>query len=72
MSSIPQCRIERAGSESEPFFIIHQNIDGERQTLDKQFASHQQALDYILAQGWQVERERSEDSMIIASRFLNA
>ncbi|AUZ83775.1 hypothetical protein [Methylophaga nitratireducenticrescens] len=70
MSSIPQCRIERAGSETETFFIIHQNIDGEQQTLSKQFASHQQALDYILAQGWQVERERAEDSMIIASRFL--
>jgi hypothetical protein len=70
MSSIPQCRIERAGSESEPFFIIHQSIDGERQTLEKQFSSHQQALDYILAQGWQVEREGPEDSMIIASRFL--
>lgn len=70
MSSIPQCRIEKAGSETEPFFIILQEIAGEQQTVDKTFVSHQQALDYILAQGWQVQRDRPKDSMIIASRFL--
>lgn len=70
MSSIPQCRIEQTGSATERFYIIHQDIAGEQQTVDKKFASHQQALDYILAQGWQVQRDRPKDSMIIASRFL--
>lgn len=70
MSSIPQCRIEQAGSAHEPLYIIHQDIAGEQQIVDKKFSSHQQALDYILAQGWQVQRDRPKDSMIIASRFL--
>lgn len=67
ISSIPQCRIEQIGST---LFIIHQKIDGTQQSLDNKFESQQQALDYILAQGWQVQRERPTDSMIIASRFL--
>ncbi|MDO8826807.1 hypothetical protein [Methylophaga sp.] len=70
MSSIPQCRIEQIGSATSPLFIIQQEIDGIQHTLDKKFESHQQALDYILQQGWQVQRERPTDSMIIASRFL--
>lgn len=70
MSSIPQCRIEQIGTIGEPEFIIHQQIDGIQQTIDKTFENHQQALDYILAQGWQVQRERPADSMIIQSRFL--
>jgi len=70
MSSIPQCSIELTGSATEPFYIIHQDVDGIQQTVDKKFDSHQQALDYILAQGWQVQRDRPTDSMIIASRFL--
>ena len=67
MSSIPQCRIEQTGSTE---FIIHQETDGIQQTVDKMFENHQQALDYILTQGWQVQRERPADSMIIQSRFL--
>jgi len=70
MSSILQCRIEKSGSETEPFFLILQEIAGEQQTIDKRFDSYQQALDYILDHGWQVQRERPTDSMIIASRFL--
>ncbi|WP_300497988.1 hypothetical protein [uncultured Methylophaga sp.] len=70
MSSIPQCHIEQAGSATEPFFVIRQDVDGIQKTVDKKFESHQQALDYILAQGWQVQRDRPADSMIIASRFL--
>lgn len=67
MSSLPQCRIEQVGPT---LFIIHREVDGVQQAVDKKFESHQQALDYILAQGWQVQRERPTDSMIIASRFL--
>lgn len=67
MSSIPQCRIEQVSST---LYIIHQEIDGVQKTVDKKFETHQQALDYILAQSWQVQRERPTDSMIIASRFL--
>ncbi len=70
MSSIPQCRIEQTGSTAKPEFIIHQQTNGIQQKVDKTFKNHQQALDYILAQGWQVERERPADSMIIQSRFL--
>lgn len=70
MSSIPQCSVEHSGSTAEPFFIILQNVDGIKQTIDRKFTSHQHALDYILSQGWQVQREKPTDSMIIASRFL--
>lgn len=70
MASIPQCSIEQVGSEAEPIYVIHQQIDGTSQVLDKQFSDYQEALNFILAQGWQVQRERPKDSMIIASRYL--
>lgn len=70
MSSIPQCRIELSGSASASFYVIYQEVDGKQQAIDKQFESQQEAFNYILEQGWQVQRERPKDSMIVASRFL--
>lgn len=70
MTAIPQCRIVQTGSDSVPEFTIHQQIDGKRHTIDATFSDYQAALDYVLSQGWQLERDRPKDSMIIASRFL--
>ena len=39
MSSIPQCRIEQAGSATEPFFVIRQDVDGSLKVISRRWTT---------------------------------
>lgn len=62
----PQASIEQTPSG----FIISREENGRDQPVDKSFDSYQQALDYILEQGWQLKRETPKDSLHVETRFI--
>lgn len=62
----PQASIE----QTQASFIIHCEQDGQTQAVDNNFDSYQQALDFILQQGWQLKREPPKDSLHVETRFI--
>ncbi len=66
----PQVSIEQVLPAEPPYFVIHKDEQGQLETLDNHFASYQQALDFVLEQGWQVKREQANNSLHVETRFL--
>lgn len=62
----PQASIE----QTQAGFVIQYEDDGQSQTVDENFDSYQQALDFILQQGWQLKREAPKDSLHVETRFI--
>lgn len=62
----PQVIIE----QTRDGFVISREDNGQNQQVDKKFDSYQQALDYILEQGWQLKRETPEGSLHVETRFI--
>lgn len=65
----PQVTIEHNTNHEQDGFTLHVEENGQRTTVDKQFHSYQAALDYILAQGWQLKREDPAGSLHVDIRF---
>ncbi len=65
----PQATIEKTSSSEQDGFTLYVEDNGELTQIDKQFHSYQAALDYILAQGWQLKREDPASSLHIDIRF---
>ncbi len=65
----PQVTIEQTSSSEQDGFTLHVEDKGELTQVDKQFHSYQAALDYILAQGWQLKREDPAGSLHVDIRF---
>lgn len=66
----PQARIEKTQADDQPCFVISRKQNGETEQVDQQFASYQQALEFILEQGWQLKRESPSNSLHVETRFL--
>ncbi len=62
-----QVSIEEVRSAQPPYFVIKQE---EQKVAPQQFSSYQQALDFILEQGWQLKRETPANSLHVETRFL--
>lgn len=66
----PQATIEQSGAGDEACFKISKEENGVTETLDRRFDDYQQALDFILEQGWQLKREALTGSLHVDTRFL--
>jgi hypothetical protein len=62
----PQVTIEETSSG----FIINKEEEGNTEQVEAAFDSYQAALDFILDQGWQLKRERPDNSLHVETRFL--
>lgn len=51
-------------------YRVHVEHDGTIETLATQFDEYQDALDYILQQGWQLKRDTPNSSLHVETRFL--
>ncbi|MDT8311890.1 MAG: hypothetical protein RQ732_10625 [Methylophaga sp.] len=65
----PQVTIEQNTHHEQNSFAVHVEENGQNTIVDKQFHSYQAALDYILAQGWQLKREDPAGSLHVDIRF---
>lgn len=65
----PQAIIENTSSAENVEFTLYVEDNGEITQVDKLFDSYQAALDYVLAQGWQLKREDPAGSLHIDIRF---
>ncbi len=63
----PQAQIIEA---AEHGYRIHVERDGTTEALSTYFDQYQDALDYILNQGWQLKREAPSSSLLVETRFL--
>jgi len=66
----PQVSIEQVVTTEPAYFVINKEDNGQSQTLDQHFADYQQALDFILEQGWQLKRQQPDSSLQVETRFL--
>lgn len=66
----PQVSIEEVPSADPPYFVIKPEEQGQQNVEPQQFSSYQQALDFILEQGWQLKRETPSNSLHVETRFL--
>lgn len=64
-----QATIEKIASVEPAYFVIHLQEQESQITVNQQFTDYQQALDYILEQGWQLKREPT-GSLHVETRFL--
>ncbi|HEC74853.1 MAG TPA: hypothetical protein ENI26_10860 [Methylophaga aminisulfidivorans] len=60
----PQATIEPRKQDDKTVYQV------EKENTQECFDTYQAALDYVLAQGWQVKRDSSPESMIIETRFM--
>lgn len=65
----PQATIEQNTNQEQDGYTLHVEENGQLTTVDKPFHSYQAALDYILAQGWQLKRESPTGSLHVDIRF---
>ena len=70
MAKLPECTIEKWSQDEQTFFIINKESDGHLEKLDDHFETYQNALEYILAQGWQIKRAPQESSLVVDLRFM--
>lgn len=62
----PQVTIE----QNESGFVVRMEGGDQSEAVDQPFSSYQQALDFILEQGWQLKRETPSTSLHVETRFL--
>lgn len=66
----PQANITTITSGGKQQFIIHMEDNGVGREVAERFDDYQQALDFILKQGWQLKRETPSTSLHVETRFL--
>lgn len=64
----PQAQIITTDDHSG--YRINVEQDGKTESISIAFAEYQDALDYILQQGWQLKREAPTSSLHVETRFL--
>lgn len=64
----PQAIIEKSSDSEEYLLQVEEN--GEITQIDQSFADYQSALDYMLAQGWQLKRNAPAGSLHVDVRFI--
>jgi hypothetical protein len=63
----PQASIEQIAADP-PYFIVKK--PDQKNESSEQFSDYQQALDFILKQGWQLKRDKPNSSLHVETRFL--
>lgn len=66
----PQASITGLSSANNSCFVINKEENGVTEEVGTRFNDYQQALDYILEQGWQLKREPPQGSLHVDTRFL--
>lgn len=64
----PQAQI--IATNDQDGYTITVEGDGTTESVSAQFVQYQDALDYILKQGWQLKREAPGSSLHVETRFL--
>lgn len=64
----PQAKIVETTSPTQYNITIER--EGNTETVSITFTHYQDALDYILKQGWQLKREAPSNSLHVETRFL--
>lgn len=67
MTTPTQCSIQQRESGSGFCIVKHEKT--ELTEVSEHFESYEKALDYLLAQGWQLKRAPNPESLIMESRF---
>jgi len=67
MTSPTQCSIEAV--ETGAGFRIFKHEESGATEVGESFDSYEKALDFLLAQGWQLQRAPHPESLIMESRF---
>ncbi|MDX1574443.1 MAG: hypothetical protein R3341_10510 [Methylophaga sp.] len=65
----PQATIEKTSTDEQAGFTLLVEENGELTQVDKLFDDYQAALDYMLAQGWQLKRNAPAGSLHVDVRF---
>ena len=63
----PQATIEKSADNENYLLQVEEN--GETTQVEQIFADYQSALDYMLAQGWQLKRNAPTGSLHVDIRF---
>ena len=63
----PQVTIEKSPDSDHYLLLVEEN--GETTEIEQTFADYQSALDYMLAQGWQLKRNAPTGSLHVDIRF---
>jgi D-serine deaminase-like pyridoxal phosphate-dependent protein len=66
----PQASINAVTEGNDTRHYITVEKAGQTEKLEQPFSDYQQALDYVLEQGWQLKREPLQDSLHVETRFL--
>jgi len=70
MSKLPECTIEKCDDDENTFFIINKENNGQLEKLDGHFETYENALKYLLDQGWQLMRPKQDSSLVVDLRFM--
>ena len=65
----PQASIEKHQTEEQSYFTVHIERKDKNEDINTHFSSFQDALDFILANDWQLKRDPVESSYV-EMRFL--
>ncbi|WP_297809425.1 hypothetical protein [uncultured Methylophaga sp.] len=57
-------------TQSESVFHVSYEENDQTLEVEQAFDSYEQALDFILEQGWQLKREKQKDSLHVETRFI--
>lgn len=57
-------------TQSESVFHVSYEENGQTLAIEQAFDSYEQALEFILEQGWQLKREKQKDSLHVETRFI--
>lgn len=61
---------QAAITQSESVFHVSYEENDQTLEVEQAFDSYEQALDFILEQGWQLKREKQKDSLHVETRFI--
>jgi len=64
----PQAQI--IASTDQAGYRVTVEKEGKTECLSVHFSQYQEALDYILKQGWQLKRDAPSSSLHVKTRFL--
>jgi hypothetical protein len=70
MSKLPECTIEQCDKDENTFFIINKENNGQLEKLDGHFETYENALKYLLDQGWQLMRPKQASPLVVDLRFM--
>ncbi|AFJ03693.1 hypothetical protein Q7C_2572 [Methylophaga frappieri] len=65
----PQATIEQETGKASSTYTVSVDDNGEYRKVEEQFDRYEDALDYLLKQGWQLKRDAPAGSLHVDVRF---